>query len=49
MERAGKRKLQQGIQGKLRSAIEQYVHFYNDECFQKRFGVRTPMEVRTAL
>ena len=33
---------------KLRSTIEQYVHFYNDERFQKRFGVRTPMEVRTA-
>ena len=46
--KSGKRKLQQGIQGKLRSAIEQYVHFYNYERFQKRFGVRTPMEVRTA-
>ena len=32
----------------LRSAIDQYVHFYNDERFQERFGVRTPMEVRTA-
>ena len=25
-----------------------YVHFYNDERFQERFGVRTPMEVRAA-
>ena len=32
----------------LRSAIDQYVHFYNYERFQERFGVRTPMEVRTA-
>ena len=31
----------------LRSAIDQYVHFYNYERFQERFGVRTPMEVRT--
>ena len=23
-----------------------YVHFYNDERFQERFGGRTPMEVR---
>lgn len=30
----------------LRSAIDQYVHFYNYERFQERFGVRTPMEVR---
>ena len=34
--------------GELCSAIDQYVHFYNYERFQKRFGVRTPMEVRTA-
>ena len=34
--------------GELRSAIDQYVHFYNYERFQERFGVRTPMEVRTA-
>ncbi|CDA47010.1 integrase catalytic region [Dialister sp. CAG:486] len=34
--------------GELRLAIDQYVHFYNYERFQKRFGVRTPMEVRTA-
>lgn len=33
--------------GELRSAIDQYVHFYNYERFQERFGVRTPMEVRT--
>ena len=32
----------------LRSAIDQYVHFYNYERFQERFGVRTPMEVRAA-
>ena len=32
----------------LRSAIDQYVHFYNDERFQERFRVRTPIEVRTA-
>lgn len=32
----------------LRSAIDQYVHFYNYERFQERFVVRTPMEVRTA-
>ena len=34
--------------GELRSAIDQYVHFYNYERFQERFGVRTPMEVRMA-
>lgn len=34
--------------GELRSAIDQYVHFYNYERFQERFGVRTPMEVRIA-
>lgn len=32
----------------LRSAIDRYIHFYNCERFQDRFGVRTPMEVRTA-
>ena len=32
----------------LRSAIEQYIHFYNYKRFQERFGVRTPMEVRIA-
>ena len=32
----------------VRSAIEQYVHFYNYKRFQERFGVRTPMEVRAA-
>ena len=31
----------------LRSAIDQYVHFYNYERFQEWFGERTPMEVRT--
>lgn len=30
----------------LRSAIERYIHFYNCERFQERFGNRTPMEVR---
>jgi transposase InsO family protein len=30
----------------LRSAIERYIHFYNYERFQERFGNRTPMEVR---
>ena len=34
--------------GELRLAIDQYVHFYNYERFQERFGVRTPMEVRMA-
>ena len=34
--------------GELRSAIDQYVYFYNYERFQERFGVRTPMEVRMA-
>ena len=32
----------------LHSIIDQYVHFYNYERFQERFGVRAPMEVRTA-
>lgn len=31
----------------LRSAIEEYIHFYNYERFQERFGNRTPIEVRT--
>jgi len=30
----------------LRSAIEKYIHFYNYERFQERFGGRAPMEVR---
>ena len=30
----------------LRSAIEKYIHFYNYERFQERFGNQTPMEVR---
>ena len=33
----------------LRSAIDPYVHFHNDECFQEQLGVRTPMEVRAAV
>ena len=32
----------------LRSAIEKYIHFYNHERFQERFGNQTPMEVRIA-
>ena len=32
----------------LRSAIDLYIHFYNYERFQERFGTRTPMEVRSA-
>lgn len=32
----------------LRTAIDKYIHFYNHERFQSRFGVRTPMEVRRA-
>jgi transposase InsO family protein len=32
----------------LRAAIDRYIHFYNYERFQERFGTRTPMEVRTA-
>lgn len=32
----------------VRSAIDQYIHFYNYERFQERFGVRTPMEIRMA-
>lgn len=31
----------------LRTAIDKYIHFYNYERFQERFGGRTPMEVRT--
>jgi len=31
---------------KLRSAIENYIHFYNCERFQERFENRSPMEVR---
>ena len=30
----------------LRSAIDEYIHFYNYERFQERFENRTPMEVR---
>ena len=32
----------------LRTAIDHYIHFYNYERFQERFGTRTPMEVRSA-
>ena len=32
----------------LRSAIEKYIHFYNYERFQERFGNQTPMEIRWA-
>ena len=32
----------------LRTAIDHYIHFYNYERFQERFGIRTPMEVRSA-
>ena len=32
----------------LRTAIDQYIHFYNYERFQERFGTRTQMEVRSA-
>lgn len=32
----------------LRAAIEKYIHFYNYERFQERFGNQTPMEVRMA-
>ena len=35
-------------EGELRTAIDQYIHFYNYERFQERFGIRTPMEVRSA-
>jgi len=32
----------------LRAAINQYIHFYNYERLQERFGNRAPMEVRAA-
>ena len=32
----------------LRTAIDEYIHFYNCERLQERFGNRTPMEVRLA-
>lgn len=32
----------------LRAAIDSYIHFYNYERFQERFGTRTPIEVRSA-
>ncbi len=30
----------------LKSAIDKYIHFYNTERFQERFGCKTPLEVR---
>lgn len=30
----------------LRSAIKEYIYFYDNERPQERFGCRTPMEVR---
>lgn len=30
----------------LRKAIDKYIHFYNYERFQERFGTKAPMEVR---
>ena len=35
-------------ESELRKAIDEYIHFYNNERFQDRFGTRTPIEVRTA-
>ncbi len=35
-------------ESELRAAIDKYIHFYNYERFQERFGARTPMEIRTA-
>ena len=35
-------------EAELRKAVEDYIHFYNYERFQERFGTKTPMEVRTA-
>ena len=34
-------------ESELKKAIDEYIHFYNNERFQDRFGTRTPMEVRT--
>ena len=34
--------------GSLMNAISDYIHFYNYERFQERFGCQTPMEVREA-
>ena len=35
-------------EAELRAAIDKYIHFYNYERFQERFGTRTPIEVRSA-
>ena len=35
-------------EAELRDAIDKYIHFYNYERFQERYGTRTPMEVRNA-
>ena len=32
----------------FQAAINQYIHFYNYERLQERFGNRAPMEVRAA-
>lgn len=34
-------------EGELRTAIDNYIHFYNYERFQERFGTKSPMEVRS--
>jgi transposase InsO family protein len=33
----------------LRAAIEQYIHFYNNERFQERLGGLAPMEYRALV
>lgn len=30
----------------LKNAIEKYMYFYNNDRLQRRFGCRTPMDVR---
>ena len=35
-------------EAELRDAIDKYIHFYNYERFQERYGTRTPVEVRIA-
>jgi len=35
-------------EAQLRDSISRYIHFYNYERFQERFGNRTPMEIRQA-
>ena len=34
-------------ESELKKDIDEYIHFYNNERFQDRFGTRTPIEVRT--